>query len=131
MSVRNVIHPIKQYLKDLFACRELLASSSKKENILQLNNATWEAADQIAFLSLISCFYHDVKGPLFCTKREICSVHLFHSWPLLWGWQQRSQLGSTLLVPFCDVRFPGGNWRDQYTSFRMPTSPQKEDLDAS
>lgn len=65
----------------------------QKENILQLNNATWEAADQIVFLSLINCFYHDVKGPLFCTKRKICSVHLFHSWPLLWERQQRSQLG--------------------------------------
>lgn len=40
----------------------------QKENILQLNNATWEAADQIAFLPLINCFYHDMKGPLFAQR---------------------------------------------------------------
>lgn len=105
--------------------KELVASSFKK-NILQLNNeCNVESTDQIAFLSLTDCFYHDTR--LF---HKVCSVHVFHSWSLLWGQQQTSWLGSTLLVPLYDRSSRKKLERDYYTSCWMSTSVQKEDFDA-
>lgn len=57
-------------------CKELVASSSKK-NILQLNNeCNVGSTDQIVFLSLTDCFYRDMKGPGFSIK-FVCSCISF------------------------------------------------------
>lgn len=92
----------------------------------------WEAAEQTAFLSLTNCFHHNMKGQVFLYKEGSLFCTLISFLASSMGALTKKPVGTKSADALPQHTFSMWKWeRDQYTSYRMSTSVQKEDFDAS